>query len=66
MTVDSTWIESLSRDSLSGNVEMTLKNGNTYRIENMSQDDFQSWADADSQGSHFNNSVRPSATITKA
>lgn len=59
----SSWIESLSRDSISGNVSMVLKNGNEYEIASMSQGDFNAWTSADSVGAHFNSQVRPSAEV---
>jgi hypothetical protein len=63
--MNSSWIDSISRDDNTGTVTLATKKGDNYNIEGMSVDAFNSWQDADSAGSHFSRNVQGRYSINK-
>jgi hypothetical protein len=64
--MDSTWIESVSRDDNTGVVTMTTESGRAYEISGMSESQLESWHNESSGGSYFNTAVRGKHDIVRA
>tara|TARA_B100000029_G_scaffold299501_1_gene292449 strand:+ start:328 stop:528 length:201 start_codon:yes stop_codon:yes gene_type:complete len=60
----SSWIEELSFNPSTG-ATMVTKSGRTYEINDISQDEFDAWVDAESVGAHFNTEVEPSYSVRR-
>ena len=65
-TMDSSWIENVSRDDTTGVVTMTTASGNAYEIMGMTDSNFESWSNEPSGGSYFNTAVRGKHDIVRA
>jgi len=56
--VESSWIEDLEYSEAQDGVLMTLNNGRQYLVQDMSEDDFTFWFEAESKGQHWHAYIR--------
>ena len=64
--MDSTWIESVSRNDTTGVVTMTTESGKAYEIHGMSDSQAEDWNNDTSAGSYFNSAVKGKHDIVPA
>jgi hypothetical protein len=63
--MDSSWIESVSRNDNTGVVTMTTESGNAYEILGMSDSQTEDWNNDASGGSYFNQNVKGKHDIVR-
>ena len=63
--MDSSWIESVSRNDNTGVVTMTTEDGKSYDIHGMSDSQAEDWNNDASGGSYFNSEVKGKHDIVR-
>jgi len=62
--MNSSWIFDTARIDGTNDVELTLENGSTYCVENVSDSKLRDWRASDSAGTFFNQNVRNQHSVS--